>query len=446
MAKSRSAKHKRSEQTGEQFNPAKRAKSTSEMKKSHSVGQGGSEDEESCQSPTSNTSLSTLPEDDRDLFQLVGLLKSEVERQNTGIEEVLALQRGQRPKFEEIAAQWSQEKEELEQKLVDKEREMDECVTELQLFHERSLKCEDSKWMPEGDQSIAFAVKDLQSSIRTWARKYSVDSFEKLFPWKQPKDEFYKQQAFFRQVLRITSIKDFQSLKEMENPFLVFAALLSDFILRAIFEDPFFHWRDPSNMKGEFTFRVMAKKMFEEMLSDDVVNAVTFRVNILRHNFPESSCPHTNRAAPDEFLCPRSVSKDGLKSIYNYLRQFLDGPPPLWIPREMDDSESLEMNQALGQVLHRAGNLHLRLMTHRTLFEWMQPQTVAGKSFKAKDSALQADQINDVLDQKDETWNGEKIQMVVGTGLMARGDAFGNDFSRRRLIAPSRVYLQNYWS
>ncbi|KAK8152018.1 hypothetical protein BC567DRAFT_55724 [Phyllosticta citribraziliensis] len=269
MTKSRPVKQKRAEQKEDAISPVKRAKWTPEVKESHNIGQDESEDGDSSRSPT-NKNSSSIDLDDKDLFRLVSSLKGQIERQQTDVEEILGLQRGQRPKFEEVAAQWSQEKEDLEQKLEEKQQELDECVEQLQLFHDRFLKCEDSKWMPEGDQSIAFAVKDLQSSIRTWARKYSVDSFGKLFPPKQRKEEFFKQQAFLHQVVRITSIKDFRSLRELEHPFLVFAALLSNFILRAIFEDPFFHWRDPDNMKGEFTFRMVAKKMFQEMSSGEL--------------------------------------------------------------------------------------------------------------------------------------------------------------------------------
>ncbi|KAK8249366.1 hypothetical protein IWZ00DRAFT_571596 [Phyllosticta capitalensis] len=446
MAKPRSTKQTRARREDESPVTRKRAKLTPEAKDIETEERGPSEIEGLCVSLAKEKEIENA-EKESDLYQLVRSVKDGIDQNSTSPHELLALQRGQGPKIEEVAAQWSREKEDLEQRLESKQQELEECVAELGLFQERFLKCEDSRWAPEGDQPIAFAVKNLHASIRAWARKYSIESFKAPLSPKKPQAEWVRQQSFLHWVRQVTSIKDWWSLVEMDHPFLVLAALLSDFLLRAIFGDPFIHFRDPKNKFGDYTFRMMAKKMFQQMEKVDVSQASAFRVNILRQQFPDDCHPQIARSEPGEVLCPKSMAKGDLKATYDYMRRkFLYGRPPIWMLRDRDDDENKAMDQSLCQILHQAGNLHLRLLTHRTHFEWVPPRTYVGKSFRVKDPALQADQVNDVVDEKDETWDGEKIQMVVGTGLVARGDVYGNNYAKQRIIAPSRVCLQNDWS
>ncbi|KAL1390090.1 hypothetical protein HDK64DRAFT_326949 [Phyllosticta capitalensis] len=445
MAKPRSTKQTRARREDESPVTRKRAKLTPEAKDIETEERGPSEIEGLCVSLAKEKEIENA-EKENNLYQLVRSVKDGIDQNSTSLHELLALQRGQGPKIEEVAAQWSREKEDLEQRLESKQQELEACVVELGLFQERFLKCEDSRWAPEGDQPIAFAVKNLHASIRAWARKYSVECFKAPLSQKQAKKEWVRQQSLLHWVVKVTSFKDHRSLTEMEHPFLVLAALLSQFLFRAIFEDPFFHFRDPKNMFGDYTFRMMALKMFLQMWKVDGNQASALRVNIWRHQFPDDCHPQIARSEPGEVLCPKSMAKEDLKATYDYMRRnFIDGPP-MWMLRDVDDDGKKAMDQSLCQILHQAGNLHLRLLTHRTHFEWVSPRTYVGKSFRVRDPTLQADQVNDVVDEKDETWDGEKIQMVVGTGLMARGDVFGNNYAKQRIVAPSRVCLQNDWS
>ncbi|KAK8160416.1 hypothetical protein BKA80DRAFT_275012, partial [Phyllosticta citrichinensis] len=140
----------------------------------------------------------------------------------------------------EKVAKWKEETDKLVERLEHKGRELNKCELELKNIRGKLLKCEDSKWIPEEDQSIQRVVQDLQLTIRSWAKDCSIKSFHDVLGG----EEQYEESDFLRRINDYSVYKDARQFKGVKHPFLLLAAFLSEVIRVRVWGDPFFHFQN----------------------------------------------------------------------------------------------------------------------------------------------------------------------------------------------------------
>ncbi|KAK7553977.1 hypothetical protein JOL62DRAFT_614734 [Phyllosticta paracitricarpa] len=278
----------------------------------------------------------------------------------------------------ERVTKWKQEAEELVKNLEHKRHELSKCELELKNIRDKLFKCENSRWIPEEDQSIQHTVQDLQLTIRSWAKDCSVKSFQGVLNT----EKLHQHSGFLHRVSDYSGYQEAQQIQGLEHPFLLLAAFLSEVLRATIWHDPLFHFRDPVTEKSH-SFAGRLNKMLFEMGNLDERKANSLRKEIIRHEFPDSASPLTKDTQVGELLVPKSVSEDVLRRVYNDLETRFLNAIPRWMLKAMDDEEARTNKEDLAQIFTRAGNLHFRLLTQQARFFWIPPRTQVGKRFKA---------------------------------------------------------------
>ncbi|KAK8151923.1 hypothetical protein BC567DRAFT_268027 [Phyllosticta citribraziliensis] len=337
----------------------------------------------------------------------------------------------------ERVAKWKDEAEKLAKSLESKRCELARRELELKNIRGKLLKCESSKWIPEEDQSIQHAVQDLQLTIRSWAKDCSVKSFSDVLDTERLPEE----SSFLRRVSECSVYKEHSQFEGLEHPFLLLAAFLSEVIRVTVWGDPFFHFQN-LNAEHAYSFAGGLNKTFYGMRDVDERKANSWRKDIIRHEFPDSASPLIRDSHAGELLVPKSVGEEVLQRVYSFLEDRFLTSIPQWMFKAGESEETQKMKEDLDQIFKRAGNLHFRLLTQQASFVWTSPAQQVGKRFSVRNDEFWIDQLHYLADRADESLNDRVVHIVVGTGLVAYGDAFGEDYSKRRVIVPARLFLE----
>ncbi|KAK8212739.1 hypothetical protein IWZ01DRAFT_541391 [Phyllosticta capitalensis] len=348
---------------------------------------------------------------------------AEKSRQIKKLEGRLSQQQGQIEGWQKNSDDFAAKVQKLNNQLEQANAKAEQAKAELKGFQLDAMEKAQNGWPAVEDSKVRDALQGLFAKVRAWSKKYSVSSM--TVPLQRFAPDF------------LSTVADFpedEALVNLKYPHLILAALVSEHLRLGVFANPFFVLSHIENEKDMPQRGEHLNDVFQKLLKVNEPEAHQFRIQVLRHFFPESQLDQLGQhSSLVKWETPKKLLTDNTMSFFSSFAAFI----------RIDDDSWQPCYEGLFQIVAAAAAINNHLATQRIWYVWRGPSPLLGQPFAVSSEYARADRYNKLNDDEDTKCDGKPIRITLSPVLFAYGNSDGKDYDKHRVVVKASVWIDD---